>query len=401
MVKVDIHKARQYYEAWKKNGGIIEGVSERNAKLIKEFLFDLEDGTNVCASNKKGARSAIRLNSYKSKLKVLIQRAEGKYKKIDIRKLEKKEFNSLCRELRNGEIKRQDGKEYKDASDYIKSFKAFWHWLVKIEQVKEDITIEADVSKKKPAWVYLNLEQYKQLADFCKPYYRLLLYLALDTGARPGELLNFRVNSFSEDFKQVEILEDVSKTFGRKFKIMMTSEMIKSFIQENNLKNDDLLFPVTLALTNRYLKRRAKNIFGEAISKAKGKYSEFTLTDTRHCSACYWLPRYPTQQGMMYKFGWKKADKIFYYSEFLGMVDTIKEEDMLIDVTKTELQQNNDNLKKEFELLKDSNSHEIEALKKIQEMQTDVIKKILANMPKSQLKDFRTLRNTAILDGAL
>jgi len=34
-----------------------------------------------------------------------------------------------------------------------------------------------------------------------------------------------------------------------------------------------------------------------------------------------------------------KSDKIHYYSELLGMRDTISEDDMLIDITKIEIEQ--------------------------------------------------------------
>jgi len=62
------------------------------------------------------------------------------------------------------------------------------------------------------------------------------------------------------------------------------------------------------------------------------------MYDFRHCSCCYWLPRYKSESALKYRFGWKKSDKIHYYSELLGMKDTINEEDMLMDVTKTEIE---------------------------------------------------------------
>jgi hypothetical protein len=50
------------------------------------------------------------------------------------------------------------------------------------------------------------------------------------------------------------------------------------------------------------------------------------------------LPRYKSESALKYRFGWKKSDKIHYYSEMLGMKDTISEEDLLVDVTKTEME---------------------------------------------------------------
>ncbi|MBU2612551.1 MAG: hypothetical protein KKB62_02410, partial [Nanoarchaeota archaeon] len=89
---------------------------------------------------------------------------------------------------------------------------------------------------------------------------------------------------------------------------------------------------------NKYIKRMAKKIFGEKESLAGEKYSEMTMYDFRHISCCYWLPRYKSESALKFRFGWKKSDKIHYYSEMLGMRDTIREEDLLVDVTKTEIE---------------------------------------------------------------
>ena len=89
------------------------------------------------------------------------------------------------------------------------------------------------------------------------------------------------------------------------------------------------------------------------------------MYDFRHCSCCYWLPRYKSESALKFRFGWKKSDKIHYYSEMLGMRDTISEEDLLIDVTKTEL---------EKRLTKSENKSELP------EAQVDVMKRQLAEI---------------------
>ena len=53
------------------------------------------------------------------------------------------------------------------------------------------------------------------------------------------------------------------------------------------------------------------------------------------------------------KYGWKKSEKIHYYSEFLGMKDTITEEDMLIDVIKTEIEKRLTKSERENEILQE------------------------------------------------
>ena len=103
----------------------------------------------------------------------------------------------------------------------------------------------------------------------------------------------------------------------------------------------------------RQLKRLAKRVFGEGLSPAGEKYSNLTMYDFRHISCCYWLPRYKSESALKYRFGWKKSDKIHYYSELLGMKDTINEDDMLVDVTKTEIEKQLQKSDKEKEILQD------------------------------------------------
>ena len=82
-------------------------------------------------------------------------------------------------------------------------------------------------------------------------------------------------------------------------------------------------------------------MFGKDLSGLKennGNKKHITLYDFRHSSCCYWLPRYKSESALKWRFGWKRSEMIHYYSEFLGMKDTIEEEDMLIDVTKTEIE---------------------------------------------------------------
>jgi len=154
----------------------------------------------------------------------------------------------------------------------------------------------------------------------------------------PTELMNIRVSDFSLDLKELNIREEASKTFGRRIKLMLCSELVKRYIKENDLGKDDYLFKFSPPVINRYLKRLAKKLFGDEKSLAGQNYSDLTMYDFRHCSCCYWLPRYKSESALKYRFGWKKSEKIHYYSEMIGMRDTISDEDLLVDVTKTELE---------------------------------------------------------------
>ena len=118
-------------------------------------------------------------------------------------------------------------------------------------------------------------------------------------------------------------------------------------------QEDDYLFTKHPRNMNKYLKNLAKRILGDKKSPAGQKYSDLSMYDFRHCSCCYWLPRYKSESALKFRFGWKKSDKIHYYSEMLGMRDTITDEDLLTDLTKTEIEKRLLKTENEKEVLKD------------------------------------------------
>ena len=180
------------------------------------------------------------------------------------------------------------------------------------------------------------------------------MMLIYDAGIRaPTELVNIQVSDFFNDFKELHIREEISKTFGRRIKLMLCSDLIKEYVRKMNLQSSDYLFNILPQTTNKYLKRLAIKVLGDKVSPAGQKYSQLSMYDFRHNSCCYWLPRYKSESALKYRFGWKKSEEIHYYSEFLGMRDTISEEDMLIDVTKTEIEKQLAKSEREKELMKE------------------------------------------------
>ena len=372
-MKIDPYNHEKRYKKWResvKDG--IPGIGEFNSNLILRYLDDMEDGVNVSTRNVKGPRSYIRMNTLREKCIFFAKNFKERFgheKVIDITEEEVIRFFS---EMRKGVIKRQDGKEYKSVSYFVKTFKAFWHWYQKINRKRgidiQDITIDLDCRQEKPGWVYLTEEQVKRLCDNAKFEYRVLIMFLLDTGIRsPGELINIRVSDLYNDFKELNIRDEISKTFGRKIKLMLCSELLKDYVRSKALKENDHLFFINHYVVNRYLQRLAVRVLGEANALAGKKYSELTMYDFRHVSCCYWLPRYKSESALKYRFGWKKSDKIHYYSELLGMKDTIQEEDLLVDTTKTELERNQIKLEKENELLKEKISSMEDQMKEILE----------------------------------
>ena len=344
-MKIDPYKNKEKYFSWKekvKNG--IPEINKENSDIILQFTCDMENGINVSKVSKKGPRSYTRLNNLRQRLIFLAKRFESDFHK-NLIEINTREIVTFFNEMRNGTIKRKDGKQYQSIIDFINPFKSFWHWHMKVNKQKDinipDITEYLDTSSSKPKWVYLTEEQVKKLCDYANPKYKTLIMFMYDAGLRsPLELINLKVLDLYEDCKKLNIRDEIVKTgsFGRKINLMFSSPYLKEYIEHNNLKPDDHLFQISPQMANQYLKRLAKRVLGDGMSPAGDRYTHLSLYDFRHCSCCYWLPRYKSESALKYRFGWKKSDKIHYYSELLGMKDTISEEDMLIDLSKTEIE---------------------------------------------------------------
>jgi hypothetical protein len=165
--------------------------------------------------------------------------------------------------------------------------------------------------------------------------------------------MNIKVSDIYNNCKELNIRDEISKTFGRRIKLMLCSDLLREFIRDKQLKPENPLFDICPPVVNKYLKRLAKKIFGDTESPAGELYSKLTMYDFRHCSCCYWLPRYKSESALKYRFGWKKSEKIHYYSELLGMKDTINEEDMLVDITKTDIEKQLQKSTKENDILQE------------------------------------------------
>jgi integrase len=345
-MKLDPYNHEGSLTRWKnkvRDLGGISDISRENSEIILSYLKDMELGINTSLSSKKGARSFTRLNTIRLRLTFLAKKFKELLNVDNMTKLTEQQLCSFFVDMRKGVIKRQDGQRYRATRDFVKIFKAFWHWHQKVARKAgkeiEDTTTYLDSSGEKPEWVYLNEEQVRTFADNCNPKYKTIVMFLFDTGIRaPTELMNIKVSDLTPNYKELNIRDEISKTFGRRIKLMLCSELVKRYIKENELTEEDYLFKFSPYVVNRYLKRLSHKLFGDEKSLAGQKYSDLTMYDFRHCSCCYWLPRYKSESALKFRFGWKKSDKIHYYSEMLGMRDTISEEDLLIDVTKTELE---------------------------------------------------------------
>lgn len=358
-MKIDPYKHKERYHSWR-NQPIpqMPNVSSENQKIILKYLDDMEIGANIAKGSPKGGRGYARLHSLKARMIFFAQQFKEKYNFDPVTEATEDKVIEFFSDMRKGKILRDNGEKYKSIDTYARIFRAFWHWHQKINRKQEieikDITADLDTTEDKPDWVYLTEEEIKKLAEESKFEYKVLILFLYDSGIRaPSELINIRVSDLHNNCKELHIREETSKTFGRRIKLMISSEVLKEYLKNKKLDTYDQIFDISPSVFNRYLKRLAKKIFGDKPSPAGQKYSELSMYDFRHCSCCYWLPRYKSESALKYRFGWKKSDKIHYYSELLGMRDTISEEDLLIDVTKTELEQRLAKTEKEKEILQE------------------------------------------------
>jgi len=360
-MKIDPYKHKERYLKWKKSvNNKIPDISKENSEIILKYLNDMEIGVNISSVSVKGSRGYNRLNTLKDKLIFFSKKFNSSFNLGCITEISEEQLFQFFSDMEKGIIKRKDGGEFMGVNTYVKIFKAFWHWHQKIARKQnieiKDITLDLNTHSNKPKWVYLTEEQVKRLCDKAKYEYKVLMMFLFDSGIRsPTELINIKVSDLYNDCKELHVREEISKTFGRRIKLMICSKILKNYIEENNLKPENQLFLINPTVVNRYLKNLAIKVLGKGMSEAGEYYSRLSMYDFRHCSCCYWLPRYKSESALKYRFGWKKSDKIHYYSELLGMKDTISEDDLLIDVTKTEIEKRLAKAEQEVEFLTEDN----------------------------------------------
>jgi integrase len=325
----------KHKERFQKNGLVVEGVSERNTELIKAYVQDMSNGMNV--GGNRGYRGYNRLLTLKYRLRTIaLWFEQHRSKNLDCLSFE--DAHDIFRKLYDGGIKKHNGAAYSDIASYTKDFRAFWHWHQRVlrKQGKEvpDIALDLHFKTEKPKFTYFTFDDLKRMCDHAKYKYRVLMWFMFDAGIRsPTELMNVKRKDLTWDDKQgvftLNIREETSKTFGRKIKLLLCSDMLKRHMAENGLKSDDFVFDICPAVVNQTLKRLGNRILGK---------DNLTMYDFRHSSACYWLPRYKSESALKYRFGWKQSEMIHYYTEFMGMKDTITESDLVDADEKTLMQ---------------------------------------------------------------
>lgn len=356
----DPYKNKQRYERWDKQ---LPGATEADTPAILQYLEDMEDGKNI--GGPKGSRSPVRLMALKSRMTTLSRFADEHFKKT-LLTITQDELHRLFKDMRTGKLKKSNGQSYLAVADYVKAYKSFWHWHQRRERKNGnhllDITVDLDSSRDKPHFNYLTQDQIKLLGDAAKYEYRVLVWFLYDSGMRPTEMYNVRVCDL--DFTKEEaigcnIRPETSKTFGRKIKLLLCSRMLKEYISRKGLKDTAFIWDISRTKTGQYLKRLGKKVLN---------LPNLTMYDLRHSSACYWLSRYKQESAMKYRFGWEKSEMINYYTELLGMKDTISEDDLMDSEDKTQLQNELSQSKREQEIMQETLAAMQDRMRRMEEM---------------------------------
>ena len=205
--------------------------------------------------------------------------------------------------------------------------------------------------------------------------------------------MNVKVSDLEWDKEKkhynLTIREETSKTFGRKIKLLLCSEILKEYVENKNIKSDSFIFTKPPSWVNQYLKKLAWNVLeiGEFQYKKKNKAGAYyysikngvTMYDFRHSSACYWLPRYKSESALKYRFGWTRSSMIHYYTELLGMRDTISEEDLYVDVSKTQLERELSNKGNEINILQEQLTEQNKEIQEMKELMKTIKKDLSLN----------------------
>ena len=390
--KADPFKNKQRLEKWKetevlKTRYCKHPLSKINKNLVLNYLEDMELGYNV---GRKGKRTAIRLNTLRQRIVWIIESMEID----DITKATRKNVLVFFNNMQDGKILTHTGKQYKSTLDYINIFKAFWHWYQRtqreINREVQDITIDLDTSTRKESdFVYFEIDDLKKVINHAKYEYRVMMWLLFDSGIRsPTELASLRVADFhylkDKGIYELDIRDEYAKTFGRRIKLVLSSDILKDYLKDK--KDNVLFFNIDWISFTRYLKRIFVKTLGDRRTKGGKSFKEIRAYDFRHSSACYWLIRYKNESAFKYRFGWKENKMIHYYTNLLGMSDTITQEDILIDSdAKSKLEKELEIQKKNTLLMEEKfEAERVEMKLQMKQLKKDIMKDLAVEIQKKK-----------------
>jgi len=367
-MKLDVFGHKQRYEKWKE--AVQEegeaGLTKKNSDILIQFIFDMEVGSNISRKSTKGGRSYPRLNNLRQRLAQIMRMMEER-KVNDLTKISEKKIAQFFKDMREGDIKRIDGEKYKSPQDYVKIFKSFWNWWIKINRKKKipvviyNLAEDLDSSKDEdPEFVYIEKDIFmKKFLPYFTKFEQLILLFVYDSLIRaPTELMSLQVQNI---FKKngdvwVNIPDEISKVTGRQLNLIYCGKEILKYIEEKAKNPEDYLFEFSHLMLHKKMQKVAKQIWGDKVShpKAKGKFNTITLYDLRHCGSIslrikiHENPEALSIDTLRERGGWKNYRMLDYYTKFIGLSGEIKRDKLQLEEDKTKLEEELEKLKEQM-----------------------------------------------------
>ena len=374
-MKVDVFKLEQRYKNWKDEAlaGGVPSLTCENSDILVQYVLDMEAGRNVARGSKKGGRGYAQLVNLQQRLKQVLQLLQ-KRGLTDVRSVGEQEITRLFNDMERGDILTARGTRYASVGDYVRVFKAFWHWWMKVNRkrgvVIPDLTEDLRVSRPLPRFVYLSKQNLDELLPYFDDDDQVVLLFLFDSLVRaPTELLSLRARHIYESDGEVwaSVPDEVSKTFGRTFNLLYCGDALMRYVRERELGPDDPLFEFSPPVMNRKLKRVAGQVFGDRASHPQGDlYKHLTLYDFRHSGAIHLRLLAKENPGLIgldairHRGGWSDFNMLNYYTRFIGLDGKIEKRAVLVRQDRDELEEQIDQLKRSLQDVREQNREVIE-----------------------------------------
>lgn len=361
---IDIHKKDKYLSNKKKKIEADKELSQRNNKIILDYLRDSELGKTI----KKGQKKKIGSGRNLQVAGFLNQMAAMWFKK-DLDKVGIKEMERFILDLEHGKIKSRHGKPFK--SEYKKNIKKFIKKFYKhilgngthypplvdwIDTSGEQSQIQAVPGLYQGVWKIVEV-----IPDIRR---KALVWTAFDSGFRQGELINCRI-------KDVEKVDDTfyisckhSKTKPRTVSLPHATELLQRWLNEHPKKDDP---NAQLWQTSRIMFYKTVKLYGKKIHKCN-----VTVHMLRHTSATYYAPKLD-RVTFCKRYGWSyNSQSPDRYIDF-AKVSESKVADIIEGEKFGELKRELDKEKEQNKLLQDK----VNGLMKDQHNTTELIAMVM------------------------
>lgn len=368
-MKIDVNNLKARHENWKVRALEFgeSGLTKANSDILIKHVIDMEQGFNVAKGSKKGGRSYPRLYNIRQRLSQIFKMLEERGVK-DVTKIKDNQIQNLFSDMERGVILTSKGEKYMSVADYVKVFKAFWHWYMKVNRKEGksvmDITEDLNTSYNETKFVYFTKDDLDKMLPYLNKKEQTILAFAFDSIIRcPTEILSLKVKDIYEEDGDVwvNVPQEISKIRGRSFNLLFSGKAILEHIKENNLKPNDQLFDFSSPYMNWKLQKIAEQIWGDKIShpKAGELYKKITLYDARHSGTIHLRllakdnPSDVSLDAIRERGGWTDFKMLNYYSRFIGLDGKINKQGLMIKKDKHELEIQVDNLKKQMQMFQE------------------------------------------------